>query len=225
MLPFARRSLGVLIGLLALGCATELEPAPQAQTVPGLEDAARRSVEHVSLIAKASAWPGPIAISDQVTPLQVRIQNDSERALLVRYVQFSLVDRSGRQYAALPPLEIEGSVKEPVQGAFGYRRFMGAPHYTGRYRHFPLHAGPYPYDPFYYDTYHGYWAEFDLPTQEMIQRALPEGVLEPGGYVQGWLYFEKVSDDASSRAVFRADLVDQASGRTFGEVRIPFLVE
>ena len=173
MLRSARRGLGILTGLLAMACATPLEPAPQAQAVPGLEEAARRSVEH----------------------------------------------------GALPPLEIEGSVQEPVQEAFGYRGFVGAPHYAGRYRHFPLHAGPYPYDPFYYDTYYDYWAEIDLPTQEMIGRALPEGVLEPGGYVQGWLYFEKVSDDASSRVVFRADLVDQASGRTFGEVRIPFRVE
>jgi hypothetical protein len=44
-----------------------------------------------------------------------------------------------------------------------------------------------------------------LPTPEMVGAALPEGVLNPGGYISGWLYFEKVDDD-ESRVQLRASM-------------------
>lgn len=57
------------------------------------------------------------------------------------------------------------------------------------------------------NPYHapGRWRP-DLPTERMIRRALPEGVLEPGGAVAGFLYFDEV-DDETRRITFEADLV------------------
>jgi hypothetical protein len=64
-----------------------------------------------------------------------------------------------------------------------------------------------------------------LPTPEMRQRVIPEGVVNSGGNLDGWLFFEKVEDENLDRVMFRADLVDAETGKKFAEVRIPFLVE
>ena len=74
------------------------------------------------------------------------------------------------------------------------------------------------YDPYYYDAYETYYADIDLPTPEMLQHALPEGVVDPGGSVTGFIYFEDVSDDVP-RVEFRGQLVDASTGT------IPFAVE
>ena len=58
----------------------------------------------------------------------------------------------------------------------------------------------------------------------MQQRVLPEGVIDSGGSLDGWLFFERVDNDLE-RVVFRADLVNADTGRKFAEVRIPFTVE
>jgi hypothetical protein len=57
----------------------------------------------------------------------------------------------------------------------------------------------------------------------MIAEVLPEGVLEPGGRVEGFLYFERV-DPQAPRVRFRADLTSADTGEVFGEVSIPFTV-
>jgi hypothetical protein len=40
-----------------------------------------------------------------------------------------------------------------------------------------------------------YWAEIELPTAEMRRRVIPEGVIESGWDLEGWMFFEKVDDD------------------------------
>lgn len=55
----------------------------------------------------------------------------------------------------------------------------------------------------------------------MIQRALPEGVLGAGGRVEGYLYFEKISDDIP-RVRFSMDLLNPDRG-AIGTVDIPLV--
>lgn len=63
-----------------------------------------------------------------------------------------------------------------------------------------------------------------LPTIEMREAALPEGTLEDGGEVYGFLYFEKVAKEEIG-LTFKNDLVDASDGKTFGTISIPLLVE
>lgn len=86
-------------------------------------------------------------------------------------------------------------------------------------------ATPYGYaldrDLDYYNTYYARWRK-PLPTQEMVARALPEGVLQPGGKASGFLYFERVDEDLGL-VHFRGRLVNAGDGSQLGVVEIPLL--
>ena len=55
----------------------------------------------------------------------------------------------------------------------------------------------------------------------MIRNAIPEGVLNPGGEVDGYLYFQRVPSMTPSLE-FNATLVDAKTHQQFGHIRIPF---
>ena len=210
------------------GCVADLEPAPSADRVIGLDGAAKTAVQGVAVLVQADAWPGPLDIETEVTPLKIRIDNNSADPLQVRYEAFTLVSPTGASFAALPLSQIEGEVSEltHTSGArdFYYRDFSVAPYYAPHYPGIDPYPGYFPLNSYYYDTYYHYWTDIELPTPAMQQRALPEGVIDSGGSLDGWLFFERVDDDLE-RVVFRADLVNADTGRKFAEVRIPFTVE
>ena len=226
------------LGATALtGCApsANLQPAPAANEVAGMEEAARTTVDGVHVVAQTAEWPGSAPVKNEITPVQVTMENNSNNPVRVRYGEFALVGPDGQRYSALPPFEVGGSVEEPVvvdgydpitNPGFAYDDFSVAPYYGSVYTGLTPYAGTFGYDPYYYDTYNTYWADInvDLPTDAMLERALPEGVVESGGRVEGFVYFEKVTEDVP-RVTFRADLVNADTGDVFGEVRVPFTVE
>ncbi|NOK22407.1 hypothetical protein HMI50_35890, partial [Corallococcus carmarthensis] len=75
------------------------------------------------------------------------------------------------------------------------------------------------YSPYYYPPYY----EQPLPTEDMLNNALPEGTLEPGGTQEGFLYFQGVArrEDA---VTLQVKLVDAQTGEPFGSLGIPFQV-
>lgn len=82
------------------------------------------------------------------------------------------------------------------------------------------------YDPWFVDPFYGpygyYWVPPEpLPTRDMLRRALPEGVLEDGGSVAGFVYFQNVSGREHS-VTLRARLVDARTGEQFGTLDIRF---
>lgn len=220
--------IGFCVVLLTAGCAMgpELSPAPGADRVAGHEDAAVREVAGVRTVVQADAWTGTPAILPELTPLQISIENNSGRPLRIQYHQFALVAPSGRRYAALPPYKIEGTAvtSAPLMApVFPYRNFSFAPYYNPGALGLTGWPGPFPYDPVYASHYYGLW-QTPLPTEDMLEKALPEGVLAEDGYLRsGFLYFEAVDEDLS-RVDFTFELVDATSGERFGTIRIPFSV-
>jgi hypothetical protein len=85
-------------------------------------------------------------------------------------------------------------------------------------------ASPYYYDPIYYDQYYTYWQTVNLPTAHMLRVALPDGVIQEGGSVSGFIYFERVSESVPS-VRFEYQLTDATTGKTFGTINIPFVVK
>jgi hypothetical protein len=85
--------------------------------------------------------------------------------------------------------------------------FVGAPWYG---------YGPYPYS-------WGYSYEVPLPTEDMLTRALPDGVLEPGGALDGFLYFQGVIRRENAVSL-QVQLVDARTNEHFGTLDIPFQV-
>jgi hypothetical protein len=217
---------GPLILALAVvlaGCVTQLRPAPGAVVLPGPGRAAIAEDGGVRIVASADAWRGdPESLGQVVTPMLVRIENNGDAAVQVRYEHFALIADDGRRFGAIPPFDIRGvvsSIARPGYPVYGPRV---SPFY------WPLHPylgpGLYPFDPFYDDAYWPYWQRWvNLPTGDMVQKALPEGVLQPGARSAGFLYFEDV--DKAHRVTFQARLpVPGAADRTV-TVAIPFVVD
>jgi len=227
-----------LVLLQACAQSPVLAPAPGANVVEVDGTYATAQTEGVTVTAEASGWPGRIDIENVVTPMKVTVVNDSDRALRVRYSDFGLVSASGKRYAALPPYGVKGSVRESFAldareaigaGAFDARLFHVAPHYARIYPALsPYHLHPLALDPYYYRHYYPYWrslrADVEMPTREMLRYVLPEGVLESGGKLEGYLYFQKVDrEQVDTPVTFHAELVDAESGAQFAAARIPFV--
>jgi len=197
-------------------------PAPTANVLAGHPKEASSGVHGVELVANGDAWHGdPSDLERVLTPVEVTIENHSEHPLRFRYREFQLLTSNGFRSYVLPPYKISGSVTkyEPVSPGFYSNGFLLAPYYGGFYPGFGVWPGPFAWDWGYYPSYY-VWQE-SLPTANMISKALPEGVLEDGGKVQGFVYFQKLPKDATG-ATLIYDLVDADTGQTFGTLHIPF---
>lgn len=219
------------LAAVAHGCVdagTNLRPAKAANQVEDLRNAAAAEDQGVRIVAQPAPVPGPAVETAELTPVRVRITNASDKPVRVRYSDFLLVAADGQEFAAVPPLPIEGDV--PVDEAvvaepgFTYSGFEVAPYLSGVYPTMGAWTGPFVTDVGYYDAYYGYWdIEAQLPTEEMVQRALPEGVVRPGGSVEGFLYFQEVTDDKEA-VQFRAELAAADTGSALADITIPFVV-
>lgn len=201
---------GLLIAgaAVVLGCqskSADLEPAKDASVVPTLEDAAAAEMNRIGVVASAERWPGEAYITERLTPIRVTITNESDDEVHIRYRDFRLVGESGITYRVLPPLSVRGSVDVSTSPGpalfpgFDYEGFVVADPLGAAYPGVGVYEGTFDYDDFYHDAYYAYWdLEQNLPTPEMIAAALPEGVILPGGFVAGWLYFQKIDDDEES---------------------------
>ncbi len=266
--------------ILLSGCAVShhayLVPAPSANLTNGGQ-AATASADGVVMTVTPNDWNGrPHDLYGHVTPLRVRIQNNSKHPVRVAYEDFKIESPQGRTFAALPPSQIRGteygqnnlapypgsgpSAKRApsalrlvdaswrktdppprrqhhdhdfdrgggttvvVTPGFDWDDFYYAPYWGYGY----VGIGPWPYwwgpDMGYYNTYYPYMRSFRLPTRSMLRKGIPEGVIAPGGYVDGFLYFSKVNPSLTS-VQFVAALQEAKTGRHFGTIRIPFQVE
>jgi hypothetical protein len=229
--PLLRHLLPALLALgaaatFACATATELRPAPEAERTAGRGLGATAQDAGVEVEARVHAWAWePSRLETELTPVLVQIVNGSVRPLRVRLGDFALVDGAGRSHAALPPYDIEAEVAEPIEGyAHGAVGFRVAP-YLGTFYPRSAAYSAFAYDPLYYSSYYPLMSELELPTADMLAHALPEGVVEPGGRVAGFLYFELVEEPAQDAVRFRFALFDATSDERFGQVEIPFRAE
>jgi len=217
--------LAAVIALGLAGCASrQLVPAPEAQLMPGSQDTAVAESDGVRTTVQSQAWSGsPASLPQQITPLQVTLVNHSDRAVRITYDDFTLTGSSGFTYNALPPYKITGSVREPVMvPRFSFSGFYVAPFYRPFYPGVPVWAAsPWRYNSYYYNRV---WADWpvQLPTRDMREKAIPAGVLQPGGRVSGFLYFPKLPRETTT-VTFKQSLVDSSTQKTIAEVEVPFV--
>jgi len=205
----AIRSVAALLSVFAFeGCAHEkvLEPAAGASLAPGSKDVAETAVAGVTVEVSGDSWQGdPQNLGTLFTPVRVTLRNESGKALRVSYQDFKLSGASGTEYAAITPDEARGSLAVAPQSPYAGFELdpMGV-------------MGPQPID----DAYYGSSPE-QLPTPDMISQALPEGLVQDGGNVTGFLYFPSVT--GSEPAVeLDMTLSDASDGEAFGHIAIPF---
>jgi hypothetical protein len=219
-----------LLAILASGCVrvAKLLPVEEAETAG--ERAAVSSVEGVRIVARGNVWPGQTEILQDTTPLRIRVENGSSVPVRLRYSDFALIGPDGKRYAAIPPFHFEGTVADAdpttdqptvEDPEFDHSGFSIAPFYRSIHPDLAVWQGGFPYESRYHALYQQYWEGLPWPTPTMLRHALPEGVIAPGGDVDGYVYFERVDLD-QSRVHLRADVVDPETGRILGEVTIPF---
>lgn len=225
-------AIAAILSVFALqACATTkvLEPAAGASLAPGHQDVAEMSAAGVTVKVAGDSWKGdPQNLGTLFTPVRVTIENHSGKTLRVSYRDFTLSGGSGFAYAAIPPIKAKGKlsmrdVQSPPKlqlAGWEHRRFMVAPHYSYMYPGVDPWMGPFAYDPFYYDNFYANWPE-KLPTQDMLSEALPEGAVQDGGSVAGFVYFQSVTGRESA-VKFEMTLVDASNGHSFGLIAIPF---
>jgi hypothetical protein len=67
--------------------------------------------------------------------------------------------------------------------------------------------------------------QLQLPTPEMRERALGEGVIQSGGSRSGFLYFPIPHADAGEEILLHADLQTSEERRTLAELELPFRMD
>lgn len=215
------------------GSEPALTPAAAAVESRHGADAATATQQDVQLTVE-TGWSGDDFIQQKVTPLRISLSNHSNAEVHVRYSDFGLVNEQRRWHAALPVVLTRGVVaSKGIPGGVdsdrfepgAFRAFRYAPYYSTLDPNIEVYRGAFERDERYYTNYGPRARETQLPTRDMVKVALPEGVLMPGGYVSGYLYFQKI-DTADDQVWLRANLPTsgedvEASPITF---QIPFVV-
>jgi hypothetical protein len=220
----------IVAGVVATaGCSSQvarIRTAPGTVVVPGIGEGASASAAGVRVIARAQAWQWePRNLSTEVTPFLIELRNDGSHPVLVRYNRISLTDADGHRFMVMPPYDIDGSVTERytvMNPYYGFNGFAVAPYLSRWYPRFTRYSGVFAYDPAYYTPYITQYRNIELPTADMVQRALPEGVLSPGGSAAGFVYFQALHSDARTLTL-SVEMVDAVDGRSLGTATIPFV--
>jgi hypothetical protein len=223
--PLRQASLYAMLLALACSHTPRLVPAPDAQRLPDDPGTAVASGAGVRVTIRSRSWQGePRDLESIVTPLHVTVENGSAVAIQIRYRYFTLTSEDGLQTPAIPPMRIQrpGESVVAVAPAFRAHRFLLLRPYRPFYPGFPVWDGPFDWDPFFYDQFYATWRP-PLPTPDMINQALPEGVLQPGGKVSGFLYFRKLRSEG--RVMFAQEVVEAEKHERVATIRIPLVLQ
>ena len=218
--------------LTLTGCGSrqqvDLDPAPGIDPVAGVGDGAVDTVAGVHVEARVEAWRwNPDDLRVTATPVLVHIENGGEKSIIVRYSLMSLVGGSGQDYYAMPPYDLNKAPPEVYTVRTLHYSFSGftiAPYLRFYYPFLTPYDGPFAPDPRYERPYRNAFRRVQLPTAEMVQRALPEGVLEPKGRISGFMYFEPFSNEVT-RLRFSLGIVSADGKDKLGTAVIPFVVK
>ncbi|AKF10174.1 hypothetical protein [Sandaracinus amylolyticus] len=207
-IPSKLLSLALVLGLAGCGATTELTPAGKADRVVGAPDAAWAEAAGVRWIVQGDAWTGRDQIARVLTPVRVRIENVGPRPILIRHGHFALTDTSMRRYLTVAPYRAPDAMPQPIPVAreIDAEGFEPSPTFDAFYTAPESEAA-------------AVWQDVQLPVEEMRRRELPEGLLRPGGFVDGFLFFQHVPADAG-RILFRADVTSH-DGRRLGTALVP----
>lgn len=231
MIYFTRTFLLCYIyAFLFAGCAVETPMVPPP-LIMAVDKNKVVQANGVNVTVEANAWDGNSKVTYDVTPMKLTIKNGYTSAIRIRYNDISLIGASDHVYAALPPYKIGGTIDNPIitehskiysTPSFYYNKFRIAPYYSLIYPGIPSIEGLFTIDPLYHDRHYRYWEDISLPTKEMLELALLEGDIDPGGEISGYVYFERVSNEKA--ATFQMILMDAKSGNSIGTATIPFFV-
>jgi hypothetical protein len=197
------------VALLVSGCAGRV----------GLpERTAAATASGVEVDATVGAWRGwPAQLDRVVTPVRISVTNHGAAPVRLDVTTFDLALARGGRLAAMLPADVRGVVAEPAPATLPRAGLALGPTREGSGPGWAINdpaLDPRP-DP---------TAEpdriWELPSADMLDLALPEGVLAPGGTARGFVYFER-APRGTGPATLRWPVVDARSGETVGVLALP----
>lgn len=215
----------------SLGCAGSPEPeltATPQTTVLAVNGARIGSLSGVQVRVDPVAETSRYQNDPELHPARVEIRNRSERPVRVRYDAFALESGGTRQSGAVPVLLIDRADDNmPGVGglsgaAWEQRDFEIAGDYAVLYPDMQAYEGA--FEATTVDAYRS-GAQGDvmgMHDEELLASTIPEGVILPGGRVEGIIWFEDLVQTPDSTLVFTMDLVDASTGESFGTIEVPF---
>jgi hypothetical protein len=214
--------------LASAGCGhSRLRPAATAQVVRGAPWSAYIEQGGIRVSASTDTWDGrPEDLGDLMTPVKVRLTNQSGRPIRILYQEFALQPEGGQSFHPLPPAPLEPGPEVQMAGLrplYASSGFHVAQAYKALVPSYDVWPEPLPRDAASAEKQYHHWSS-GLPTREMRRRALFEGVLEDRGVTAGYLYFSRGARSGST-VVFRAELADADKGQPIASLDIPFVVE
>jgi hypothetical protein len=219
----------VLLGAVTAAGACghgHLVPAPKANLVA--EAAAVDTEGGVRFVATFDDWRGLAdRLPDDVTPIKIRIVNRSSEPISILYERFALRGHRGRLYRAVPAIPLAHAPLVAAMGAikpmFAVSSFEVAARYHDAYPELPAWPHRLGRDDSYYERAYKRWNGHP-PGRELCRLAMPEGVLDPGGEITGYVYFENPTSSESSLAL-TARLTSGRDGRPVASLEIPLRVD
>lgn len=215
--------------LSAIGGLACMLLLPMAVQPAAAQTAASNPNHGVVVVPKdLDEWSGPARITSNLSALELSIQNRGAAPVLLAYNRISLRGSDGQVFRALPLFHVQRSaagtaeLKDPIDVRnlqYETTGFKLAPVYRKAYPKLPVAAEPVGLDPAYYELY-SYYTGKPMPTTGMRRRGLPEGIIEPGGQVKGYLFFEEVPRSAKPVSL-HYDLVSPGSGQHIATISIP----
>lgn len=218
------RRLLTLSALVLTSACVHLPPllASQAdQAVANDPRSATAEVAKVRLTVRPDEWRGwPDDLEGYATPVEVIVQNGSDKEIAIRHAHFSLIVPGGFRYDALSPSEVRHLVRSTYVGSGGYWYYgaYGVYPWPGLYMPYPYY---YPYvwwgDPWWGDPWFG---APPPPPPRPSAITTPSGKLAAGGRVSILVFFPIPAARVSS-CTFEAQVV-ATDGTNLGTVQLPF---
>jgi hypothetical protein len=199
----------LVVALLVSGCAGRV----------GLpERTASATAGGVEVAGAVGAWRGwPSKLERVVTPVLVGVTNHGAVPVRLDVTTFVLALAQGGRLAAVLPGDVRGTVAEPGPAALPRAGLALGPTREGSGPGWAINDPG--LDPRTDPT-----AEpdrtWELPSADMLDLALPEGVLAPGRTARGFVYFER-APRGTGPVTLRWPVVDAQSGETVGVIAIP----
>jgi hypothetical protein len=218
----------------------EVTPAANAQHIPGMKNAAFNEAGGIRVSARTDAWHGdPPDLREVLTPVEVAVENHGNHRIRIVYSDFGVITPNGYRLSALPAYNLKPEQPSAARQMDAHVVLAEA-HSTDQDtavqqgsvapRNAQFYPGPavplwntyaWGYWP-YYDYYYYYWPR-PLPTAQMVQAGLPEGAVEAGGFVRGFLYFPALRRGQYD-VIFTMEIHDADTNEQLGTINIPFSV-
>lgn len=186
-------------------------------TVPVAKDGPREWLG-VDVTVSAGSWAGQPELDQEITAVRAAIVNRTGHPVRIRYADLALVGGDHETLTALPPFRLRGAIQNAFNPSISGSRFLVAKAYAAYFPGWAVDETA-PFDDAGYDRAFRQW-HAQLPTPDMVNQALPEGLLRDGGRIEGYVFFARPLQP-DPEATFVARLLDARSGRPIGKISIP----